>query len=249
MSVAEGCDIRDAAKRQAFQKSAAFLVQILSLPIALAALHTDRYAAFLSLRGALSWASLLTLGLIPTLPKFLAAAHHRAGKEAADERDLVVSSLLFMFSISAALMLFLEALPFFMSPSVLVGHSRNVSESEIRTSFQFVAVLVPAQVAVSVMAAIRSGYQELHISYLWAALANIAILLLLFISRHSQATIWQFFYILYLPLTVCMFCDLGLLILQRPYLLGGRLNFGPTLRLLGTDVAMNGIGMQLSVFF
>ncbi len=229
-----------------FSKVLASIVQFGSLPIALSALGTDRYAAFLALRGSLAWVSLLTLGLIPTLPRFIAAASNRAEPQQA--RDLVMSSILFMGALGLSLMAVLELFPIFVSPSAVVGHSRFVSAGELSASYQLVAILMPIQLAVSVIPAIRSGYQELHISYLWSSVANLVVIGALLIVRNLHPTIWLLFYALYLPLVLFNCCDVALLAYQRPFLLSGRFSFAPAARLVGNS-ALNGMGMQLSYFF
>lgn len=223
-------------------KVLATAVQVAALPIALHALGTERYAAFLTLQAFIAWTGLFGFGIVPSLPRFVSKAFVAGTRD--EERDLFQSASLFIGLMAAALLCILIAFGIFVRPQSLVA-GRNLSSSEIETAYYVVITMQCLQLFASLMPAFRSGYQELHYSYIWSSLANILVIGLLFALSHTQPSLTMFFSALYGPILGVMFCDAALIIWQRPYLLKKHAKLFTTIKQLAPH-ATNVFAMQLS---
>lgn len=229
----------------AMSKGLATAAQFIALPLALHALGTGRYAAFLALQAFMAWAGLFGLGIVPTLPRFLSQAH--AFENVEQERDLVGTAIIFMLLAGALLATVLLLLGTAISPIAIAGSQYASYGTEIDVSYRILSVLIAFQVTSNVMFAIRSGYQELYISSSWTSAANVFVILGMFWLARGAPTIWQFALALYGPVILSLFLDAGLLGVQRPYLFAARPKFRRTAKSL-LPHATNALATQLSFF-
>lgn len=223
-------------------KVLATIVQLAALPIALHALGTERYAAFLTLQAFLAWTGLFGFGIVPSLPRFISKAYVTGDKK--EEENLFQSATLFIGMMAAALLCILIAFSAFISPqSLIAGH--KLSASEINLAYYIVITMQGLQLFASLMPAFRSGYQELHYSYIWSSFANLLVMGLLITLSRGQPSLTIFFTALYGPILGVMFFDAALMMWQRPYLMGKHATIIPTIKKL-VPHATNVLAMQLS---
>ena len=225
-------------------KMLATVMQLVALPLALQALGTERYAAFLTLQALVAWSGLLGLGLTPSLPPFLARAN--VAGDRGQQRELIVSSAIFIGMASLALLLSLLLLTSFVSPTSMIAGGPALS-AEVDPAYFVIVFVQSASLLLSLVPAIRSGYQELHYSYAWSSIANICVIGLLLWITNGAPTISIFLVALYGPLLVVALLDAGLILWQRPYLAGGRANLWRTAGELGPN-AGNVLAAQVSYF-
>jgi O-antigen/teichoic acid export membrane protein len=208
-------------------KVLALIVQLLALPFALRVLGMDRYATFLTLQSFVSWTGIFGLGLVPALPKFIAAA--RAAGDRDSERSLIVSSFVAIGAISFLVFLGFVILGLVVPPAHLVS-AHHVATGELNAGY-FMAVAVSAlSLLASIDPAIRAGGQELHRSNICAVAANVVVLVGLSFLAHHAASLWSFFVILNMPMAVLLLLDLLSLFFERPYLARGKVGFRDTAR-------------------
>ncbi len=227
-----------------FSKILAIAVQWLALPVALKSLGTDRYAAFLALQALVAWASLLALGLAPSLPRFISRASAEGDSNL--QRQIFQTAIIYLTCASAAFVLVMGAVGYIVPPSLMVA-THGIATSQIFMAYVTVVLITGFQLVGNVMPSIRGGYQELHYSYAWAGLASLAVMVGLYWFSHSRATITSFLLTIYAPLALFMLADMALICLQRPYLLRGRSDIVKTGRLLAPQ-AGNALAAQLSYF-
>jgi O-antigen/teichoic acid export membrane protein len=225
-------------------KILAIAVQWIALPLSLKALGTDRYAAFLALQALVAWSGLLAMGLVPSLPRFLSEAVMSGAR--AIERNIFQTAVIYLSAICALFAAFMLLLGFIVPPSQMVA-VHGIASEEI--FFAYVAVVATAsfQLTCSIMPAIRSGFQELHYSYVWATISSILVMLGLFYLSSGKPTIAAFILIIYTPPAAMALLDMGLLCFQRPYLLQGRADFLETAKRLAPQ-ATNALVGQFAYF-
>ena len=205
-------------------KFAAIAAQLLVLPMALHALGTGRYAAFLALQAFLSWTSVFGFGLTPALPRAVAAANTAGDKGA--QRDIILSALLLVGGSSLLLGLGLVLFGLVVPPWVLVSAASTISHAELWSAYLAAIAIACCMLIVVMQPAIRSGYQQLHYANLWAVAANlITVALLLTVGRSGTPDIGSFNLMANGPIIPVLLLDLALLFWQRPYLLRGRIHF------------------------
>lgn len=225
-------------------KTLAIALQWIALPLSLNALGTNRYAAFLALQALVAWASLLAMGLVPSLPRFISAAV--TANDTEKQRDIFQTALVYMTTICVLFAIAMLALGFLVSPSKMIG-VHDVVSTEILHAYEAVILVTCLQLISGLVPSIRSGYQELHYSYGWAIAASCVVMTGLFHISAGKPTISVFLLVIYLPLTLFLLADAGLIALQRPYLLRGKAQFVKTARLLAPQ-ASNAMVAQFSYF-
>jgi len=226
-------------------KISAVLLQLIAFPFALRTLGVDKYAVFIALQALLSWTSLLSLGLIPSLPKFIAGA--RAANDLQDQRNLVVWPLLWLSGVAVVLAAALALLGLAVPPYRLVSTAPDLPHSIVRTAYLTAVFISCVQQLTSVEAALRSGYQEFHYTSLISLCANLIVTGLLLLAFRHFGSISAFMLILYLPQAVLLLVDIGVLFAQRPYLLGRPTALRATFNTLSSQSA-NALFVQISVF-
>jgi O-antigen/teichoic acid export membrane protein len=225
-------------------KTLAVAVQWLALPLALKALGTDRYAAFLALQALVAWASLLALGLAPSLPRFISNAYIAGQREL--QRDIFQTTILYLATVCLAFAIVMLALGYAVPPSEMVA-THGVAADQIFTAYQAVILITCLQLLGNVMPSIRGGYQELHYSFAWAGLASLLVLGGLRYIADGKPSIVVFLTTIYAPLAMLMLADMALICVQRPYLLRGRANLVQTRRMLAPQ-ASNALAAQFAYF-
>ena len=227
-----------------FSKVLAVAVQWIALPLTLRTLGTDRYAAFLALQALVAWAGLLAVGLAPSLPRFISAAFVSRAHES--QRDIFQTAVAYLAAMCAAFVLVMIGLSFVVSPSQMIA-VRHIQSGEIFAAYYTVVLVTCVQLLGSIMPSIRSGFQELHYSFMWASAASILVILGLLHIASNQSTISTFLIVIYAPLAAFMLVDMGLICLQRPYLLQGEAQFIKTGKVLAPQAA-NAMAAQFSFF-
>lgn len=207
-------------------------------------LGTDRYAAFISIQALLSWTGLLSFGLIPTLPKFIAEARASGDKE--KMRNFVIWPLLLLLAIAVALAAALILLGLVVPARQMLSASEHIDPERLRNAY-FVAVILQSLLLLTAAeAAIRSGYQEVHRTGLISAAANvISIGLLLLYGPH--AWLIGFMLILYAPLPLLLLADIGALFHGQRYLFGRPTQLAETIRSLASHSG-NALAVQIAFF-
>lgn len=226
-------------------KGLSVAVQLCALPLALMALGTERYAAFLTLQAIVSWFGLAGLGLAPSLPRFIAECAARGDRKG--ESEVVTGSVVFIVAAASVLALLLIALGAIVGTGAVISASPKISSAELDAGYAAVVLLTAGQLVTTVSTALRSGYQELHWSARWTALGNVAVLVLLLVASQHPLSIADFVVLLYLPVVALLWLDIGILFRQRPYLFSLHVDLRRLYRLVGGHSA-NAFAMQISFF-
>lgn len=225
-------------------KFLAIIVQWLALPLALKALGTDRYAAFLALQALVAWTSLLALGLAPSLPHAVSNAQVAGAR--ALERDIFQTAVIYLAGVCVLFITGMLLIGQIVPPTVMVA-THGIPAHEIAAGYHAVVILTGISLIGSVIPSIRSGYQELHYTYLWSGLSWLVVLAGLFFAVTRQPTVATFLLVMYGPITCVLLADAVLLCIQRPYLLRGRANMWRTGKMLAPQ-ATNAVAGQFSYF-
>jgi O-antigen/teichoic acid export membrane protein len=207
----------------ATSKAVAILAQLAVLPIALNSLGVNRYAAFVAIQAFLAWTSIFGFGLAPSLPKFIAAAN--AAGDRALQRDFVLSSLIIVGATALLLSAALILLGVIVPPWELISAGAGVGHRELWGAYVTAICLNGMMLVVVMQPSLRSGYQQLHYTNVWAIVSNVWIVAMLVYFRHSRIDIMGFNLIANGPIVPVLLLDLGLLMWQRPYLFEGRPDF------------------------
>jgi O-antigen/teichoic acid export membrane protein len=226
-------------------KGLSVVVQLCALPLALMALGTERYAAFLTLQAIVSWFGLAGLGLAPSLPRFIAecvALDDRKGQS-----ELVTGSVVFIVAVASLLALTLIVVGRVAGVGDLISASPKIPAAALDAGYAAVVLLTAGQLVMTVSTALRSGFQELHWSARWTAIGNVAILVLLIAASRQPLSIAGFVVLLYLPVVALLVLDIGILVVQRPYLFTLNVDLRRFFGLVGVHSA-NAFVMQISFF-
>lgn len=220
----------------------ALLVQIFALPLALKVLGETRYTAFLTLQSVVGWISIFGLGLAPSLPKFIAAA--RAAGDRKDEHAFVMTAIIATLLLSALAFAGLSAIGALFGPVALVP-MRSIPVAELQLGFYAAAAISCLSLFGSIDPAIRAGSHELHRANICALIANVVVLLDLFVFARHSLPLWAFFVLLNLPIALFQLLDLIMLLFQRPYLARGGFSFVSTIRRISSHSG-NALLIQMS---
>lgn len=186
---------------------------------------------------------MLSFGLIPTLPSFIAAARTRDDTIA--QRNFVLWPTLILLAISLALAAILIALGWFLPSAWLLPLSANISKTTIRTTYIVAVVLQCSLLFTSAQLAIRSGYQEIHRTSIISSIANAISFVLILTYGWSTSSIALFMAILYAPLPALLLLDMAALFRERPFLLRPPGQFRQTCRALAGH-SSNALAVQIA---
>jgi O-antigen/teichoic acid export membrane protein len=207
-----------------------FAVQLLVLPLVLAALGTGGYAAYVALLASFGWFGLFGLGIAVALPRFLSAAF--VAKDHDAERQLVLTTtgiLTFSGLLAACIMIVPTA---FVAPVDLLHLPGALPRGEIATGFFVAALFVALRQSVSTVMAVRAGYQELFSIYLLTALANLLSIVMFVVALPAHSPLWIVIAYNYAPYILCMMANMAMLAWRRPYLVRGAWHPAATIRKL-----------------
>jgi O-antigen/teichoic acid export membrane protein len=224
-------------------KATALGLQLFALPIFLHALGTDKFAIFIAVRALLSWTGLLSFGLIPTLPSFIAAARTRGDIVA--QRNFVLWPLFLLLAMSFTVAIVLIALDLIVPANQILSISSTLSANAIRTTYIVAVILQCALLFTSAQLAIRSGYQEIHRTSIISTIANVISLLLVLIYGPTTSSVAVVMAILLAPLPVLLLLDMIALFREKSFLLHAPKQFRQTWRALAGH-SSNALAVQIA---
>ena len=224
-------------------KFVAILAQLAVLPIALNNLGVTRYAVFVAIQSFPAWTSVFGFGLAPSLPKFIAAA--TAAGDRSLQRDYVLGSLIVVGSAAALISIALVLLGLFVPPWELISTGTGVGHRELWYAYVTATCLNGMMLVVVMQPSLRSGYQQLHYTNIWAAFSNVWVVALLLYFQHAPIGIVGFNLIANGPLIPLLLLDLGLLLWQRPYLVEGKPRLSKVKGLI-LNQSLNALVVQMS---
>lgn len=224
-------------------KIAAIIVQMAVFPLALHALGTSRYAAFLAIQSFLSWVSVFGFGLTPVLPHMIAKAN--AAGDLARQRNIVTGAVIMIGTVACLLEGGLLLLGWLVSPKELISAASDIGQAELWNAYLVTTIITCAMLIVIMQPAFRSGYQQLHYVNIWAIIASSIVAILLIVFGNDKLSIAAFSLMTNGPLVPCLFLDLIILFRQRPYLLRGKVD----LRYLQSEIrhhSGNALAIQIA---
>lgn len=166
-------------------RGVALLSLVISVPLTLSYLGTERYALWMAVSSLLAALASLDLGIGNGLVTAVAESHGRGDPEGA--RGYVSSAVFLLLGLAAlALLGFAAAYPFLPWKTLFrVSDALAVREAGPATAAFFAAVVL--SVPLGVAARVRAGYQQGFVSDLWTLLGSLLGLLGLLLAVGSRA--------------------------------------------------------------
>ncbi|MEI9995739.1 MAG: hypothetical protein WDM91_14180 [Rhizomicrobium sp.] len=226
-------------------RTAGLLVQVIALPIVLAVLGTSHYAAYIQLQASFGWFGLLGLGIAIALPRFLSAAAIHDDRH--EERQLVLTTTVLVVLVGALAAGATFAIGMLIGPQRLLHLPGGLRAGEVANGFAAIAFFIGLRFMVSIVTAVRSGYQELSRVYVMTTLANLLVIGLVVFALPPGSPLWLVFCYSYAPIVTLLALDYVLLLVRRPYLVRGDWHPVQTMRRL-LPVSLNAVLKQVSFF-
>ncbi len=166
-------------------RSVALLSLLISVPLTLPYLGTERYALWMAVSSLLAALASLDLGIGNGLVTAVAESHGRADREAA--RSYVSSAVFLLLGLAAlALLGFAAAYPF-LSWKLLFRVETDLALREAGPATAVFFACVAASVPLSVAGRVRAGYQQGFVGDLWTLLGSLLGLVGLLTAVAAQA--------------------------------------------------------------
>jgi O-antigen/teichoic acid export membrane protein len=241
LTSSRGGRIGMSAMTGAFGKALSLMVQIVAVAVAVRTLHTNGFAVFVAVASLVSWMSLASLGVAPGLT--LGIARAAPAEERQGEARLFVVTLILMVSVASAVLLVMLAFSRTEIIDHVLGTWLNGDLGDAHGALEAMAVLVAAQLILSVPEAAQLGYQAQYVTNLWIAIGSAATLILLLTIGPSIGSVTAFVVLSQGPQVVARALNGVTLLAARPYLLRpGGIPVRALMRpLLGSGLAFAGI--------
>jgi O-antigen/teichoic acid export membrane protein len=215
-----------------------------AVAVAVRALHTGGFAVFVAIASLVSWMSLASLGVAPGLT--LGIARASSAEDRQTEARFFVVTMILMVGLATAILIGVFV---FSSTTIfdrLLGTWLNGDLGDAHGAFVAMALLVAAQLVLSVPEAAQLGYQAQYATNIWASIGSAAALVMLLTVGPSIGSVTTFVVVSQGPQVVARALNGVTLVASRPYLLRpGGIPVRSLLRpLLGSGLAF--AGMQLA---
>lgn len=197
-------------------KVAGAMAQLIGLPLIHSALGEAGFAAFLAITALGMWASPFGFGVLPAVTQQVAVA--RAEGERGRERAIVGFGFWFCLSVSVGIVIVLLALLAGFDVRILVGVEDELGLPEVQVAFAAAFGVIAVQFLGSLSAAVRAGYQQIHISNLLSLVGNLTILAAVISLSRGQPSIAGLILALYAPIACLQLADLGWLFFRNRHL-------------------------------
>lgn len=147
-------------------------IGLISVPLSLAYLGTERYGIWLTLNSLLTWLALSDMGWGGNaLINALAAAHGR--DDLAKARELVSTAFLGLCAIALGFALLFFVLIGQVSMAAVFNASRSVPDAELRRAVSFAFIAFAASFPAGVVQAVFHGYQRGYWANAWNILGSL----------------------------------------------------------------------------
>lgn len=142
-------------------------VQLISVPIGLAALGVDVYGEFVVITASLAWVSMISLGAGPGLTRGLAVSVSNSDLDG--EKKYFSSAVFSVFMIGLILVFIISLVSYFDFFEPL----ERILNSKLSLEYYIFFFLIMANVILGLAEGARAGYQEQHVTYIWSSIASV----------------------------------------------------------------------------
>lgn len=208
--------LRLAIGTSVISKLSGALVQLAILPLALASLGQDRFAAFLALTSLAAWMGPLGLGLLPALTRELSAAS--AADDIARQKSMFAAAFWFTLLVGLLALVATAAVAAVWDPRGSLGLSGDIEAAEAQLSLFAAIGVVAVHFFATLSQAVRAGYQEGYVSNLLSAIGNVLTFLAVYALASGEPHIAMFILAAYAPMTLVLLLDFAVIIKGRPFL-------------------------------
>ncbi len=196
-------------------KGGTAVLQLVSVPVAYDVLGPERFGIFATVQTLMWLIYLSDLGLGQGLTRRIARAH------AADDRGAAaVASASAFFPTVLIASVILAATAWLVgtgSPAAFFGPEFLPHEAELRTSLQTGLLLFYVMLLTASVARIREGYQEMHVSNLFGAAANLTSAVVLLAGIRRVPEVWYVLVALYGVQALFILADAVQQVARRPW--------------------------------
>lgn len=161
--------IHKAITSSAVSKAVTLLVQVFALPLAVYAVGGERFGVYVMVTGFLSWLSLSSAGLFPSLTREVARHPDNLSHILQLFRHALTLVVALVAIMASAFLVILEIA----SIETLLGPHILQFSSEARLAAITALVCVILQVVGGAAEAVRTGLQQQHINNLWSIAGNV----------------------------------------------------------------------------
>ncbi len=193
------------------------LGSLIAMPVVLHFIGAERFGLWVTLSSLMALSALGDLGIGNGLINAISTAHGADDRTSA--RTYVSSAFFMALAFSCVLLVVFAGLDLVVSWPTLFNLSSPTAIDEVGPAVKVTMALVVSYVLTGVAVKVRTGYQEVHITMLWAMLGTIGGIVTLVVLAWLKAPLpWLIFADAGIPL-ISMICNLGgLFLFERPWL-------------------------------
>lgn len=164
------------------------LMQIIAMPVAVAALGPHRFSLYAMLIASAGWITLANMGIGPTLGVEIAAAHARGDRE--EQGRLFTSAFVPLALVTSVVIATCMAAIWLTPVPRLFGPAYAQDGEAIRYGLSILVALLGLQTITTPVSGAQSGYQELHIGNLFTTVSSLpCIAAIVLVSRSNPGIV------------------------------------------------------------
>ena len=151
-------------------KTVSIALQLVALPIAIAALGIDRFGIYAMLTALLNWMNMAGMAITPGLTVQIVDANSTGARDAESR----VFTTAFLFALMVALCMFLGLQVVFQAVGTLqlIGATARPFQEEVGSGLQILAVLMSLSIVLSTVEGAQAGYQNQYVNNLIGTLGS-----------------------------------------------------------------------------
>jgi O-antigen/teichoic acid export membrane protein len=219
-------------------KGLAIAVQLVAVGIAVRAMGSDAFGAYLVMSSLVSWLGLAAVGVGPGLTQRIAVA--TANDDAAAQATAFSSSValcgLFVFLVAATVLILARA-------AIPGEQGLSGITADVRTAALVLLLVTAMQVWLSVIEAAQLGHQEQFFSNVFQSAGLMSVLVILLAAGHGLVTVTAFVVVTTCPPLVAKIANAALYVARRRYLLSRQFSIREAAGVLSTSIAFAAVSL------
>jgi len=224
-------------------RGASLLVQIVALPLAIAALGPEKFGAYAMLAAILSWVNVASVTITPGVTMQLVDSNARNDRHL--QQTIFSSALFFAAALAGLLFIGIQVGAQAVGVEALFGAQLLKFHDELSDGLVALSALMAGNIILGVAEAAQAGYQNQYMHNIFSAGGSLITVVVLVLLVRAEPTVANMVVAVYAPPLAARAMSMIQLLFIRPYLLP-RPSFivGPVLR----SVLMTSAAFSLITF-